>query len=101
MWHTLKFKVIGIFCVVALAVAILPMLLVAPLGLLFWLIKVLGQALVRLGSWLLRVLDAYLTGWGAVIRRIDEVATDNEERARQWFRENVFKELGGRASRQR
>ena len=77
MWHTLKFKVGGLVCTVALVVVILPMLLVAPLGLLFWLIRVLGQALVRLGSWLLGVLDAYLMGWVAVIRRVDDVATDN------------------------
>jgi hypothetical protein len=99
MWHTLKFKVIGVVCTVAIVVAIIPVLLVAPLGLLFWLIKMLGHALVRLGSWLLRVLDTYLMGWGAVIRRIDEVATDNEKRAQQWFREKVFKEMGDRTPR--
>jgi len=100
VWHTLKFKVGGLVCTVALVVVILPMLLVAPLGLLFWLIRVLGQALVRLGSWLLGVLDAYLMGWGAIIKRIDEVATDNEERARQWFREKTFKRLEDEATRQ-
>jgi hypothetical protein len=73
VWHTLKFKAIGVVCIVALFVAILPILVAAPFGLLCWLIKALGLTLVRLGLWLQGLLDAYLTGWGAVIRRIDEV----------------------------
>jgi hypothetical protein len=101
MWHTLKFKVIGVVCTVALVGAVLPILVAAPFGLLFWLIKTLGLTLVRLGLWLQGLLDAYLTGWGTVIRRIDEIATNNEERARQWFRENAFKVLEGKESRQR
>jgi hypothetical protein len=79
----------------------LPVLVAAPFGLLVWLIKALGQTLVRMGLWLQGLLDAYLTGWGAVIRRIDEVATNNQKRAEQRFRENAFRALEGRASRQR
>ena len=101
MWHTLRFKVIEVVCIIALFVAMLPVLVAAPFGLLVWLIKALGQTLVRLGLWLQGLLDTYLTGWGAVIRRIDEVATNNEERARQRFWENVLKALEGRTLRWR
>jgi hypothetical protein len=101
MWRTFKFRVIGVVCTIALVVAMLPVLVAAPFGLLFWLIKALGLTLTRVGLWLQGLLEAYLTGWGAVIRRIDEVATNNEKRAQQWFRENAFKALKGGASRQR
>jgi small-conductance mechanosensitive channel len=64
MWRTLKFRVIGVVCTIALVVAMLPILVAAPFGLLSWLIKALGLTLVRLGLWLQGLLDAYLTGWG-------------------------------------
>jgi len=83
MLRNLKFKVVRLTCVVAstlLAVLALP---AVPLGLLFWLIGIVGAVIEQIGSWLLDLVEAYLEWLWVILNRIDDVATDIENQAKK------------------
>jgi hypothetical protein len=93
MLQTLKFKVVGLVCIVATIVVLVLALPAAPLGLLFWLISMVGAAIERVGSWLLDLVYAYLERLRDILNRIDDVATETENQAKKRFRDEKFKEL--------
>lgn len=65
----------------------------APLGLLFWLINIVGAVIEQVGSWLLGLVEAYLERLQVILNRIDDVLTDVEDQAKKRFRDEKFKEL--------
>jgi cadmium resistance protein CadD (predicted permease) len=82
VWQTLKLKVVDLVCIVAMIVVLVLALPAAPLGLLFWLISVIGAVIERFGSWLLDLVYVYLERLQAILNRIDDVTTENENQAK-------------------
>jgi hypothetical protein len=86
MLQNLKFKIVGLACVVASVLVVVLVLPAVPLGLLFWLISIVGAAIEQVGSWLLDLVEAYLEWLYAILNRIDDVATDIETQAKKRFK---------------
>jgi hypothetical protein len=83
MLQNLKFKATKLVCVVASILVAVLALPAVPLGLLFWLIAVVGAAIEQVGSWLLGLVEAYLEWLWVILNRIDDVATDVETQAKK------------------
>ena len=83
MLRNLKFKVVRLACVVASTLLVVLALPAVPLGLLFWLIGIVGAVIEQVGSWLLGLVEAYLEGLWVILNRIDDVATDIENQAKK------------------
>ncbi len=93
MLQNLKFKATWVVCVAAQILILVLALPAVPLGLLFWLISVVGAAIEQVGSLLLGLVEAYLERLQVILNRIDDVLTDVEARAKKRFRDEKFKEL--------
>jgi len=83
MLRNLKFKVVRLACVVASILLVVLALPAVPLGLLFWLVGIVGAVIEQVGSWLLGLVVAYLEGLWVILNRIDDVATDIENQAKK------------------
>jgi hypothetical protein len=83
MLRNLKVKVMGLACVVASILVAVLALPAVPLGLLFWLVAVVGDVIEQVGSWLLGLVEAYLEWLWVILNRIDDVATDVETQAKK------------------
>jgi hypothetical protein len=83
MLRNLKFKATKLVCVVASFLVAVLALPAVPLGLLFWLIAIVGDVIEQVGSWLLGLVEAYLEWLWVILNRIDDVATDVETQAKK------------------